>query len=56
MKFELCEAPIDIEKIIIFFDNLPKDGLSSTIRGHLSYKDTWDYQIKRVVDAIKEKA
>ena len=56
LKFELCEAPIDIEKIIIFFDNLPKDGLSSTIRGHLSYKDTWDYQIKRVVDAIKEKA
>lgn len=52
-SFELCEEPIDMDEVIRFYDSLPKDGLSEMIRSHLGYKDTWDYQIKKVVTQIK---
>lgn len=52
-RFELCEEPIDMFQVIEFYDNLPKLNLAENIRSHLNYSDTWDYQMKVVVNAIE---
>lgn len=54
LEFELCEDYIDMNKVISFYESLSKENLAEQIRQHLSYKDTWDYQIKKVVDAISK--
>lgn len=53
LNYDLCEDPIDINRMIAFYDGLDKKNLANNIRNHLSYKDTWDYQISKVIDAIK---
>ena len=52
LHFELCEDPIDIERVISFYDALPKEGLAQLIRSHLGYEDTWDYQMGKVINNI----
>lgn len=54
LNFELCEEPVDMGQVIGFYDNLPKDGLPKEIRNHLGAGDTWDYQIKKVINAIEK--
>ena len=53
LNYELCEDPIDINSLIAFYDSLDKENLAVNIRSHLSYKDTWDYQIGKVINAVK---
>lgn len=55
LQFELCEDPIDINKVVIFYDSLPKENLATTIRSHLGYEDTWGYQVKKVLDNLGQK-
>ena len=50
--FELCEEPIDFNEVISFYDALPKNGLSQKIRNCLSEEDTWDYQIKKIINRL----
>ena len=53
LKVELCEDPIDVEKLIEFYDSLDKEGLPERIRECLSEEDKWEFQMKKVVNAIK---
>ena len=55
LNYELSETPIDINRLIAFYDSLDKKNLAERIRNHLSFKDTWDYQIGLVVDAINKR-
>ena len=52
LEFELCEDPIDIEKVISFYDNLDKTDLVSKIRGKLGKEDKWDFQMEKVINAV----
>lgn len=52
-EYELCEDPINIQSVIDFYDSLDKDNLNKKIRDCLGAEDTWDYQMKIVVDHIK---
>lgn len=52
LKIDLREEPVDIEKVIAFYDAIDKDELVNRIRGKLGVKDTWDYQMKIVVDSF----
>lgn len=54
LKFELNDEPLNIQRIIEFYDQLPKKDLSLVIRGHLNEKDTWLYQMTTVVKAVNE--
>lgn len=49
---ELNDDPIEIDKVIVFYDSLYKEDLAQKIRSHLSFKDTWVYQMKMVVEAV----
>ena len=51
LQFDLCDAPIDIKKVIDFYDSIPKQDLPTLIRKHLSKKDTWEYQMSKVINA-----
>ena len=55
LHFELCEDPIDIDKVIDFYDTLPKDNLPMEIRSHLGYEDTWEYQMNKVISNLESK-
>ena len=55
LHFELCEDPIDIDKVIDFYDTLPKDNLPMEIRSHLGYEDTWEYQMNKVISNLVSK-
>lgn len=52
LSFELCEEPIDMKEVINFYDSLPTQGLANKIRSHLGFEDTWDFQMKKVIDSI----
>lgn len=54
LKFELNDEPLDMQRIIEFYDQLPLENLPLIIRGHLNKKDTWLYQMETVVKAVKE--
>lgn len=51
-KYDLCETPIDIFSAIEFYDGLEKIDLPQKIRNSLSKEDTWEYQMKIVLDEI----
>lgn len=50
LKFDLCEDPIDMQRVIDFYDGLDKEHLAKTIRSCLSEEDTWLYQMKIVAE------
>ncbi|WP_065220247.1 MULTISPECIES: glycosyltransferase family protein [Butyricimonas] len=56
LNVELSEEPLDMNRVISFYESLKKDSLALKIRNHLDYKDTWDYQIQTVVNAINNQA
>lgn len=51
--YELNEDPIDINSVIHFYDSLDKEKLPQKIRACLGAEDTWEFQIKKVINAIK---
>ncbi len=53
-KFELCEEPIDVFSVIDFYDGIDKTDLPEKIRRSLGKEDTWEYQMKLVVDTLSE--
>ena len=52
LEVELDDTPLDLKSIISFYDKLPKDNLPQIIRRHLGEEDTWEFQIKKVVNKI----
>lgn len=48
--YELSEEPIDMNSVIDFYDSLEKKNLPQKIRNCLGSEDTWEFQMKKVID------
>lgn len=50
--YELNEEPIDMNSVIRFYDSLDKKNLPQKIRSCLGVEDTWEFQMRKVIDTI----
>lgn len=55
LKIELCEKPVDFEKIINFYEKIYKKDLSNKIRSYLVGNNiTWEKQFEDMIEKLKK--